>query len=80
VTFGKVLLASLIMAVAVFYVEKGLCAILPGHALWTQLIRVGVAILSGMLVLALAALALRTREFVEVVQLFRARLARRRAR
>jgi putative peptidoglycan lipid II flippase len=61
----KIVLASMVMAVAAYEAERWLHTPLPGDAVVVQSIRVFGAIAAGLLVLALCAQLLRIREFTE---------------
>jgi putative peptidoglycan lipid II flippase len=79
VTFGKVLVASLVMGAAAWAAERGLRVLVPGEATLTQLVRVASSIAAALVVLAGGARLLRLAEFNEATGLVLARLAGRRA-
>ncbi|HET9371223.1 MAG TPA: murein biosynthesis integral membrane protein MurJ [Vicinamibacterales bacterium] len=62
-TFVRITLASIAMALAAVWVESTLHQWLPEPTFWARLVRVGVAIVVALGVLALAAMALRIQEF-----------------
>jgi putative peptidoglycan lipid II flippase len=68
VAFGKVLLASAVMAAAAFAAERGLAALFPGHGLAAKCVRVTGGIAAGVGVLAAAAKVLRIAEFDEALR------------
>jgi len=76
-TFGKIAVASVIMAVGAVFVEQWLRGVLPGNSTLLRGLRVGGAIGAGLLILAAAARLLRIEEFDEAVRRIRARLFRR---
>jgi putative peptidoglycan lipid II flippase len=75
-TFGKIVAASLVMAVAVYFVEAWLHAWLPVPAILPGLVRIFGSIAAGMLVLAGAAHALHITEFREATTRVISRLRR----
>jgi putative peptidoglycan lipid II flippase len=75
-SFGKILLASAVMAAAAWGLESWLSQVWPGTGLWVRLIRVGVAIAASIGVLALSAWVFRIEEFNMAVARVRSRLGR----
>jgi putative peptidoglycan lipid II flippase len=74
-TFVKILLASLLMAVAAFVVEQYLTRFATfGSPLWNQAARLAVSIGAGLVVLALSVNILRVEEFDEAVLRLRQRV------
>jgi putative peptidoglycan lipid II flippase len=65
-TLAKVTIASAVMALSAWWVEARMEALFPGHAVVRDAVRLAVAILAGLVVLAASAQALRIREFEEV--------------
>jgi len=64
----RALLASAVMALAAYLVESAVAAVLPGHTLAARIARVGVPIGAALVVLAVAARALRLSELDDVVR------------
>ena len=67
-TFGKILVASSVMAVAVYYVEGWLHQLLPAPALAPGMLRILGAIAAGLVVLSGAAHVLRIEEFGQAIR------------
>jgi len=63
-SFARIIVASLVMGMAAFLIDRALTAWIPGNAFAVQAARLFVTILSALLVLALAAHVLRIREFL----------------
>jgi putative peptidoglycan lipid II flippase len=63
--FARILIAALMMGAAAWLAERGLHQVLPGDATLVQAIRVGVAIATGLVVLAGAAHLLGIPEFAD---------------
>ena len=76
VTFVKVTLASIVMAVVAGAVERMATAMLPGVSFGVQTARLMLEIGSGLAALAVAARLLRIREFGDATDLLRARFSR----
>ena len=73
-TFAKTVAASCAMAAASLGVEHMLSALMPGHGLATQAVRLFSSIAAGLLVLGASAKILKIREFDEALSAFSARL------
>jgi putative peptidoglycan lipid II flippase len=76
VASAKILVASIVMGVAAWWVDQVLHAVLPGREIGIQLVRVGGAIGFAMVVLMLAARALRIDEFYGALRAIASRLSR----
>jgi putative peptidoglycan lipid II flippase len=76
VAFVKIVVASLVMALAAYEAERLLHVVLPSRRLVTQAIRVFAAIGIGVIVLAVSAQALRIREFSDMLHIAGARVRR----
>ncbi len=75
-TLGKIIVASLVMGVVVFYVEAWLNSLLPARAIVPGMVRILTSIGVGMAVLTAAAHFLHIEEFREAVGRVTARLRR----
>ncbi len=80
IAFGKITIASIAMAVAAWAVAHQVEALLPGTSIPRLLVRVGVAIASGVVALALSARLLRIAEFERATELLWRRLVPDKAR
>jgi putative peptidoglycan lipid II flippase len=78
VTFGKVLVAALVMGAGAWAAERWLHLLVPGVSTFSRLVRVTGAIASGLVLLAASARALRLAEFDEVLRLVLQKIAGRR--
>ncbi len=68
VTFVKVVLSTVVMAVAVLMIQAGMQRALPGSHVASQIVRLVVSIGGGLVALAAAATLLAIDEFAEVVE------------
>jgi putative peptidoglycan lipid II flippase len=68
VSLAKILAASLLMALAAWWIEHQLHQMYPMDSLWSRSIRVFGAIAAGMAILGIAAWVLRITEFRQVIR------------
>jgi len=66
-SLGRILLASAVMAITTYAMDRAMMTLIPGLRLTTQIARLAITIGASLVVLAGAAWALRIREFTEAV-------------